>query len=52
MQDTNENVKYEFSDQFSEEAKENFLQFLSELNDIDHNCSVCNHTNHSNHNNW
>lgn len=45
-------VEYDFSDNFSEESKNNFLKFLEELKETDHNCSVVSHTNHSNHNNW
>lgn len=44
--------EYEFLGDFSEEAKVDFLKFLDELKEEDHNCSVVSHTNHSNHSNW
>ena len=41
-----------FSEEISEEAKENFLKFLEEVKEETANCSVVDHTNHSNHSNW
>lgn len=45
-------TKLQFSEEISEEARENFLKFLEEVKKETANCSVVNHTNHSNHGNW
>ena len=43
--------EYQFVGEFSDEAKKDFLKFLDELHEKEHNCGVVSHTNHSNHNN-
>lgn len=52
MADTAVKPDYEFIGDFSDEAKKDFLEFLNELHENEHNCGVVSHTNHSNHNNW
>lgn len=48
----NDSKALQFSEEISEEAKENFLKFLEEVKKETANCSVVDHTNHSNHSNW
>lgn len=44
--------EYQFVGDFSDEAKKDFLKFLEELQEQEHNCGIVSHTNHSNHSNW
>lgn len=52
MLDSSAKSEYQFVGDFSDEAKKDFLKFLDELHEQEHNCGIVSHTNHSNHNNW